>query len=107
MFENNEVYVIEKFDTIKNCFVFWNVVETYKKAKDAIYKSVLEEVVSDDRRINLSDGGINEYDYFTATISGDLPDDKPLVYEFRGHPVVIGMTNNFYMDRYVRDNKEV
>lgn len=38
MFRNDEVYVIEKFDKIKNCYVFWNVVSTYKEAKDHIYK---------------------------------------------------------------------
>lgn len=101
-----EVYVIEKYDKIKDCYVFWNVVPTYKEAKVYIYKHMMEFYnAASDPKISLADGGINEYDYFTVSCS--FSDSPTITDKFRGHPVIIGMTNNFYMDRYERDNKGV
>ena len=106
MFENDEVYVIEKFDKIKNCYVFWNVVSTYKKAKEHIYKYMMDfSGIAQGSNITLSDGQLNNYDYFTASCSFD--NSPTITDKFRGHMVVIGMTDNYYLDRYIKDNNEV
>ena len=83
MFENNEVYVIEKYDKIKDCYVFWNVVSDYKKAKEYIYKYMLDFTVPGDGKITLSDGQINEYDYFTVACT--FSDYPTITDKFRGH----------------------
>lgn len=80
-----EVYVIEKFDTVKKCFVFWDVVSTYKKAKDTIYKFMMEYSNGTYEKIELNDGRINEYDYFKGMIFKTVGDNNPITFEFRGH----------------------
>ena len=104
MFTNDEVYVIEKFDKIKNCYVFWNVVSTYKEAKDHIYKYMMGfSDIASGANITLSDGQVNNNDYFTVSCSFD--DSPTITDKFRGHMVVIGMTDNYYLDRYTKDNE--
>ena len=60
---NQEIYVIEKYDTVKKCFVFWNVVTTYKHAKETIYNFMMEYSNNDYEKIELNVGAINEYDF--------------------------------------------
>lgn len=103
MFENDEVYIIEKFDKIKNCYVFWNVVSTYKKAKEYIYKYMMEcSCIAGGGKVTLSDGQVNDYDYFTASCS--FEDSPTITDKFKGHMVVIGMTDHYYLDRYIKNN---
>ncbi len=103
MFENDEVYIIEKFDKIKNCYVFWNVVSTYKQAKEHIYKYMMGfQDIASGAKITLSDGQVNNNDYFT--ISCYFDDSPAITDKFKGHMVVIGMTDNYYLDRYTKDN---
>ena len=83
--KNINVYVIEKYDTVKKCFVFWNVVSTYKNAKNAIYKFMMEYSNSANGNIKLNDGAINEYDYFKGMIFKTANDNNPITFEFRGH----------------------
>lgn len=78
-----EVYVIEKFDKIKDCYVFWNVVSSYKEAKDYIYKYMMEFSIEDNGKISLSDGQVSEYDYFTVSCS--FSDSHTITDKFRGH----------------------
>lgn len=89
-----EVYVIERFDKIKGCYVFWNVVSSYKKAKDYIYKYMMEFSIPGNGKISLSDGQVNEYDYFTVSCS--FSDSPTITDKFRGHMTTF-VTNNYIL----------
>lgn len=78
-----EVYVIERFDRIRDCYVFWNIVSDYKKAKNHIYKYMMEFSIVDNGKISLSDEQVNEYDYFTVACS--FKDSPTITDKFRGH----------------------
>lgn len=88
-----EVYVIEKFDKIKDCYVFWNVVSSYKKAKEGIYKYMMEFSIPNDGKISLLDGQVNEYDYFTVACS--FKDSPTITNKFRGHMVAFDVPNYY------------
>lgn len=92
--DNVEVYVIEKFDKIKNCYVFWNVVSDNKKAKDCIYEYMMKFSFWCNGKITLSDGQVSEYDYFTAVCF--FKDSSTITDKFRGHRVGIDSTNYCY-----------
>ena len=95
----NEVYVLEKYDKIKDCYVFYNVVESYASAKKCIYAAMAESSnIASDPKISITDGQVNENDYFTVSCS--FSDYPTITDKFRGHPVIVGMTNNYYLDRY-------
>ena len=78
-----EVYVIERFDRIRDCYVFWNIVSDYKKAKEYIYKYMMEFSIPNDGKISLSDGQVSEYDYFKVSCS--FSDSPTITDKFRGH----------------------